>query len=67
MHPTQNASLLSMVFKSLHPPIVIMSYDHSNFVTELNEFERSKIKESRNVNISICSMKISIMLHENYL
>jgi hypothetical protein len=35
--------------------------DHSNFVTELNEFDSSKIRESRNVNISICSMKIKIM------
>jgi hypothetical protein len=31
-----------------------MSYDHLKFVIELNEFDRSKIRESRNVNISIC-------------
>jgi hypothetical protein len=55
------------MFKSLHSLITIMRYDHSNFVTELNEFERSKIRESRNVNISICSMKIKIMLPGNYL
>jgi hypothetical protein len=44
-----------------------MTYDHSNFVTELNECERLKIRESTNVNISICLMKIKIMLPENYL
>jgi hypothetical protein len=67
MHPTHNAPLLSMIFKFLHSLITIMSYDHFNFVTQLNEFERSKIRESINVNISICLMKIIVMLPGNYL
>jgi hypothetical protein len=55
------------MFKALHSLMSIMSYDHSNFVTELNEFDRSKVREGRSVNISICSMKIKIMLPGNYL
>jgi hypothetical protein len=46
--------VLSIIFTSLRLLYIIMSYDHSNFVTELNEFDRSKIRESRNLNISIC-------------
>jgi hypothetical protein len=55
---THNASLLSMIFTAVRLLYIIMSYDDSHFVTELNEFECSKIRESRNVNISICWMKI---------
>jgi hypothetical protein len=64
--PMRNPSLLSVAFTSLRLLYIIMSCDHSNFVTELNEFDRSKIRESRNVNISICSMKIKIILPQNY-
>jgi hypothetical protein len=53
IYPTHNTSLLSMIFTSVRLLYIIMSYDHSNFVTELNEFDRSKISESRNVNIAI--------------
>jgi hypothetical protein len=42
IYPTHNASLLSMIFTSLRLLYIIMSYDHSNFVTELNEFDRWK-------------------------
>jgi hypothetical protein len=58
MHPTHNASLLSMIFTVVRLLYIILSYDDSHLVTELNEFERSKIRESRNVNISICWVKI---------
>jgi hypothetical protein len=54
IYPTHNASLLSMIFTSVRLLYLIMSYDHSTFVIELNEFDRSRIRESRNVNISIC-------------
>jgi hypothetical protein len=54
IHPTHNASLLSIIFPSVRLLDIIMSYDHSNFVTELNEFDRLKIRENRNINISIC-------------
>jgi hypothetical protein len=54
IYPTHNALVLSAMFRSLRSLITIMSYDHCNFVTGSNEFERSKIRESRNVNISIC-------------
>jgi hypothetical protein len=67
IYPAHNASLLSVILPDVHGRMIIMSYDHPNFVTELNEFDRSKIRESRNVNISICSMKITIMLTGNYL
>jgi hypothetical protein len=67
IYPRQNAFLLSTIFASLRFLYIIMSYDHSNFVIELNEFDRSKIRESRNLNISICSRKIKIMLAGNYL
>jgi hypothetical protein len=67
MYPTHNASLLSLIFTFVRLLYIIMSYDHSNFVTEGNELDRSKIRESRNVNISIYWMKIKIMLHGNYL
>jgi hypothetical protein len=67
IYPTHNASLLSMIFTSVRLLYMIMNYDDSNFVTELNEFDHSKIRESRNVNISICSMKIKFMLPGNYL
>jgi hypothetical protein len=50
-HPVR---FLSLIFTSVCFLYIIMSYDHFNFVTELNEFDRSKIRESRNVNISIC-------------
>jgi hypothetical protein len=46
--------LLSLIFASFRLLHFIMSYDHPNFVIELNEFVGSKIRESRNVNISIC-------------
>jgi hypothetical protein len=52
--PAQSPSPVLLMFTSLHSLMIIMSYDHSNFVTELNEFDRSKIRESRNVNISTC-------------
>jgi hypothetical protein len=44
-----------------------MSYDRSKFVIGLNQFGDSKIGETRKVNISICSMKIKIVLPGNYL
>jgi hypothetical protein len=62
-----NASFLSMIFTAVRLPYIILSYDRSKFVTELNEFDRSKIRESRNMNISICWMTIKIMLPGNYL
>jgi hypothetical protein len=46
--------LLPLIFTSVFLLNIIMSYDHSNFVFELNESDRSKVRESRNVNISIC-------------
>jgi hypothetical protein len=54
IYPTDNTSLLSLIFTSLHPLVIIMSYDHSKFVSELNEFDCSKIRESRNLNLWIC-------------
>ena len=54
IYPTHNASLLSLIFTSFRFLNIIISYDNSNSVTELNESDRSKIKENRNVNISIC-------------
>jgi hypothetical protein len=63
---THNASLLSMIFTAVHLLYIIMSYDDSHLVTELNEFERSKIREGRNVNISICLMKIKATFPGNH-
>jgi hypothetical protein len=54
IYPTVNLSLLLLIFTSFHLLNIIMSYDHSEFVTELNEFDCSKTQESRNVNIWIC-------------
>jgi hypothetical protein len=54
IYPTHNDSLLLLIFTPVRLLYIIMSYDYSNFVTELNESDRSKIRESRNVNISIC-------------
>jgi hypothetical protein len=54
IYPMHNTSLLSWIFASVRLLNIIMSYDHSKFVTELNESDRSKIRERRNVNISIC-------------
>jgi hypothetical protein len=54
IYPTYNAPLLSLIFASVRILNSIMSYDHSNFVIELNKFDRLKIRESRNVNIWIC-------------
>jgi hypothetical protein len=54
MYPTHNASLLLLIFASFRLLNILTSYDHSKSVMELNEFDRSTIRESRNVNISIC-------------
>jgi hypothetical protein len=53
IYPTCNHSLLSLIFTSVRLLNVTMSYDQANFVIELNEFDHSKIRESRNANISI--------------
>jgi hypothetical protein len=42
IYPTHNASLLSMIFTSVRLLYIIMSHDHSDFVTELNEFDVQK-------------------------
>jgi hypothetical protein len=47
-------SLLLFIFTSIRLLSIIMNDDHSNFVTELNEFNRSEIRENRKVNIWIC-------------
>jgi hypothetical protein len=61
---TYNTSLLLVIFIWFHCLDIITSYDHSKIMIELNGFDRSKTWEILHVNISICSMKIKIMLTE---
>jgi hypothetical protein len=62
-----NTSSLSVIFWWFDGLDILMSYDHSKIMIELNEFDRSKSWENSNVNISISSMKIKSMLPGNYL
>jgi hypothetical protein len=45
----------------------IMGYGRFKCVIEMNKFERLDFSEGRNVNIPISSMKIKVILPENYL
>jgi hypothetical protein len=67
VYPRCHAALLSVIFAALGILDSIMSYGHFKYVIELDEFARSKFGESGNVNISISSMKIKIILLADYL
>jgi hypothetical protein len=41
IYPKQTPSLVLLIFRFVCSLYTIMSYDHSNFVIELNEFDRS--------------------------
>jgi hypothetical protein len=56
-------ALILIVFRVLDR---IMSYDRSKGVVKVARFDRSKFWEGRNVNISISSKRINIMLSGNY-
>jgi hypothetical protein len=67
VYPRCHAALLSAIFAALRILDSIMSYGHFKYVIELDEFECSKFGENGNVNISISSMKIKIILHADDL
>jgi hypothetical protein len=61
-----HTALLWFIFIDFRVLDSIMSYGRSKHVFKVNDFDRSIFWKGRDVNISISSKKIKIMLHGNY-
>jgi hypothetical protein len=64
MYLTHNNSVGSLIVLCFDVRDIITSYGQSKMMIQSNEFDRLKMGEKINMNISISSMKIKIMLTE---
>jgi hypothetical protein len=66
-HLMSHGALLPLIFTAFRLLDSIMSYGRSRSVIKFDKFDQSKLWESKNVEISISSKKITVLLPGNCL